>query len=90
MKKQQKVKLPETINVTISSPDEILWRGKAESISSENSVGPFDILPEHSNFITLVKDKPIVIRTPRGEETFTYKNSVISVQNEEVAIYADI
>ena len=41
--------------VTITSPDERLWEGQAHSITTENSKGPFDILPGHPNFITMIK-----------------------------------
>ncbi len=83
-------KISDTVDVTINSPDEVLWQGKANSVSSENSIGLFDILPGHSNFVTLVKDKPIIIRMFDKEKTFSYKNSVIAVHGEEVKIYVDI
>ncbi len=80
-----------TLDVIISSPDETIWKGKeVQSISSENSTGPFDILPEHSNFITLVKDSPIIVRAKDYEKTFSYKNSVILVRGADVQIYVDI
>jgi len=77
--------------VTVVSPDERIWEGKAYSISSENSAGKFDILPEHANFVTIIKNKPIVIRTEnKKEQIFTYKNAVLAINNGKVAIYADI
>lgn len=77
--------------VVIMSPDELLWQGEAESITSENSTGPFDILPHHANFITMIKKKPIVVILKNKEQKkFEYKNAVLSVNDDKVAIYSDI
>ncbi len=82
---------PGELQVVVATPDEQVWEGKAESISSENSAGPFDILPQHANFVTMVKGKPIVVRTINdGEKTFSYKNAVITVSKDKVSIYNDI
>jgi F0F1-type ATP synthase epsilon subunit len=77
--------------VVVATPDEQIWEGKAESVSSENSAGTFDILPQHANFVTMIKGKPIIVRTQSdGEKTFTYKNAVITVKEDKVSIYTDI
>jgi F0F1-type ATP synthase epsilon subunit len=79
------------LQVIVATPDEQIWEGKAESVSSENSAGPFDILPQHANFVTMIKGKPIVVRTQGdGEKTFSYKNAVITVSGDKVSIYTDI
>lgn len=79
------------LRVIVATPDEQIWEGKAESVSSENSAGPFDILPQHANFVTMIKGKPIIVRTlTDGEKTFTYKNAVITVAGDKVSIYTDI
>jgi len=58
------------LEVVVNSPDKLIWEGKAYSISSENSAGVFDILPEHANFVTMIENKPITIRTGLKEEVF--------------------
>ena len=81
----------ETLTVTITSPDEQIWQGTAMSVSSENSDGPFDILPQHANFVTMVREKSITVRTvSEGEKVFSYKNAVMSVSQNKVNIYYDI
>jgi len=78
------------LNIIINSPDKLIWEGKATSVSSENSTGVFDILPGHSNFVTMIEGKPIVVQTDTSEETFKYENAVLSVKGGVVIIYADI
>lgn len=81
----------EELSVTVNSPDELVWEGKATSVSSENSAGKFDVLPEHANFVTMIKEKPIIIRSQRAQDrVLTYKSAVLSVREGRVTIYADI
>ena len=51
-----------TLTVKIISPTQTIFDGEAYSISSVNSLGKFDILPYHANFITLVQKSPIFLR----------------------------
>lgn len=83
-------KKEETIHVRISEATKVVWEGEAKSVSSENAEGRFDILYMHSNFITLVRGKPITIVTKDDEKkTYTFKQSVIFVTDNVVKIFAD-
>ena len=80
-----------SLHVRISHAKGVVWEGEARSVSSENSDGPFDILPMHANFITLIRSKPISIVDAEGKEKrFTYDNAVIHVQDNKVNIYTKI
>ncbi len=80
----------EKFKVVINSPNKLIWDGVATSVSSKNSAGPFDILSEHANFITMIQNEPITVRTLSKEQTFTYKNAVLSVYKGIVTIYTEI
>lgn len=82
----------EVLQVKISNTDEILWQGGAKAVSSENNEGPFDILPYHANFITIINNKPIIIRMEDYNENkiFKFETSVIYTHDSIVNIYADI
>lgn len=54
------------ITVCIKTAESIMFEGKARSISSINETGPFDILPFHENFISLIH-KHILIVKESGE-----------------------
>jgi len=82
---------PEEFPVIITNAEERIWEGVAQSISSKNSVGQFDILPGHANFVTMVKNEPIVIRAyMKRKGLFTYKTAVITIRENKVEIYSDI
>jgi len=54
------------IDVCIKTAESTLFMGKAQSITCLNEAGPFDVLPFHENFISLI-NKQIVITQPGGE-----------------------
>lgn len=78
------------LNVTIMTADSILFEGEAESVSSVNDKGPFDILPYHANFISLIKEK-IVIKDKSGKDKeFKLKNAVLKAYKNQVSVFMGI
>lgn len=76
------------LNVTVSTAREELWVGHAQSVSSKNSDGPFDILPLHANFITLVVNQPITVVGENGHgREFMFKQAIVYVANNEVKVF---
>lgn len=80
----------ERLRVRILSPQGTVWEGEAESVSSVNSQGPFDLLPQHAHFISLIEHQPITIQTPEGEKSFAFDTAVVRLFDDIVTVYADI
>ncbi|MBI3887672.1 hypothetical protein HY310_01220 [Candidatus Microgenomates bacterium] len=81
----------QTLSVHIVSPVDDIFVGEATSVSSKNSAGVFDILPEHANFITLIDENPIIVRLPSGEKKeFTLPKSVLRCWKNHIEIFADL
>lgn len=79
------------LSVIINSPDKVIWEGEVTAISSENSEGKFDVLPEHANFITLIQNKPIELYRPDSRtESFLFDQAVIYVHDNNISIYAGL
>jgi len=79
------------LQVKIISPKNDIFTCPALSVSSVNSVGKFDILPQHANFITLIKDVPIIIKKTNHETvTFNFPLAIIYNNKNRVNIYTDI
>lgn len=77
-----------TFHIRIVSPNQTLFEGEVESVTSTNSKGLFDILADHANFITLVENKPIIVRGPGKEAlTFTFSIAIIYTSKNQVNIY---
>lgn len=80
-----------TFHVRILSPQQLLLDAEAESVSSENIQGKFDILASHANFITLVEKHPIVIRLPKQKPlVYQFPIAIILCQEDKVDIYTYI
>lgn len=66
---------------------EVFYQGEAQSISSQNQLGKFDVLPKHTNFITLIFDE-LTIVTLKGEKiTYHFKRGVLEVTKNKVNIF---
>lgn len=77
-----------SLHVRVSSAMEEVWEGEALAVSSSNSSGPFDILPMHANFITLVSGETITIQLDRkNKREFKFTQAVIFVLNNTVKIF---
>ncbi len=81
----------EMLSVRIITPKAVVYEGQALSVSSTNSAGKFDILPEHANFITIVEHSPITIRMEKKRRlTFNFPIAIISNVKNRVNIYTDM
>lgn len=79
------------LKVKIISPRKDYFDGLALSVSSENPMGKFDILPKHANFITMIKNAPITIRKEDKEKVvFNFPMAIIYTSSNNVKIYTDI
>jgi len=79
------------MHVKIYAPFKVYYDGPAASVTAVNRVGPFDVLPNHHNFISLLQPSNVVVRAP-GKEDFTLKvtRGVIHVKADEVKVFLDV
>jgi len=81
----------DTLQVRIVSPKGEVFKGEATAVSSRNSVGNFDILPQHANFVTLVRSEKIVVRLISGKAVeFKYDLAIVHAGLGKVDIYTDV
>jgi F0F1-type ATP synthase epsilon subunit len=79
------------LDVKVKTPSGVLWGGEAKSVSSENTEGPFDVLSGHANFVTLINQKPIIVRTTKDKEhKFQFDRAAMYVVNDKVSIYTHL
>lgn len=80
-----------SINVKIYSPFKVYFNGQAKSISAENDTGPFDILPKHHNFMTLLNAGEITVsRKSAGEQKYRIARGVMHVKKNQVIVFLDV
>jgi len=80
----------EQLQVQVITSSKLVYDGPAFAVSSINKIGPFDILPEHENFITLLKDK-VTIHGLDGKDTeIPCQNGLLEVSEDVVRVFLGI
>ena len=79
------------LNVLVTSSREVIWEGLAKSVSSTNIEGPFDILPFHATFVTIIENNEVrVLDTENVSHRFTFDRCVIYNRVNKVSVYSQI
>lgn len=68
----------------------IIYEGDVTSITSLNEEGEFDILPDHANFISLIKNKVVVREVSKDPKDIIFDNALMRVFNNIVEIYIGV
>lgn len=66
---------------------EVFFKGRAKSISSENKLGKFDVLPQHANFISLIFNELTIITAAGEKINYKFKRGVLEVSENKVNIF---
>lgn len=78
------------LHVIARSPFHVYYEGDAQVLSAVNKVGPFDILPGHADFFSMLKPGEVVIGTESDAVSFTIKNGIITVRDDEIMLFVDM
>lgn len=80
------------LTVIARAPFHVYYEGEALAVSATNSVGPFDILPGHADFFSILNPGNVSIATDPSSEpmTFDITNGIVAVRNDEVMLFVNI
>lgn len=78
------------LDVSIKSKNKVFYEGKAYSVSSLNDTGFFDILPQHANFITLVRSSIILDKDLPTRKEIKIDRGVLMVSMNNVSGFIGI
>jgi hypothetical protein len=80
-----------TMQVRVYSPFRDYYDGTAFSISAVNATGPFDVLPRHHSFISLLSAGELVIRPGTGgEQKVVISGGIMHVKADQVIVFLDV
>lgn len=81
----------EAMDVKIYAPFQVYFNGPADSLSATNGTGPFDVLPHHKNFMSLLKPGSITVRL-KGKSDFNLKidRGIVHVRDNKVSVFLDV
>lgn len=81
----------QTMHVKVYSPFKVYFDEAGQSISGVNATGPFDILPHHHNFMTLLEPGELLIRQVSGrEQRIRISGGLMHVKADNVTVFLDI
>lgn len=77
-------------HIKVYSPFQVYFDDDAASISAENDTGPFDVLPHHKNFLTLLTACDLVIATKdKKEQRIQITQGIMLVKADEATVFLD-
>lgn len=78
------------MKVKVYSPFQVYFDDMAYSISGVNDTGPFDILPGHRNFLSLLKACKLVVSTTQGKRSIEIARGMMHVKADRVIVFLDV
>lgn len=87
----EEFKKTSTVRLKVYSPFRVYYDDDAESVSAENATGPFDILAQHRNFITLLVPCEIDVKSSKtGNKKIKINRGVMHVRQNKVTVFLDV
>lgn len=77
------------IHLTIKSREKTIFDEDTYGVSSINDVGPFDVLPMHENFISLIREK-IIIHDKKTDREMKIESGLLRANDNKVSIFLGI
>lgn len=75
------------LTLTVRTRESLLFEGQVRSLTAHNDFGRFDILPGHSNFISLV-DGLISFVTDAGlDRNLRVQNALLTASSNKISIF---
>ena len=81
-----------SLKVIARAPFHIYYEGDAVSLSAFNTVGPFDVLPGHADFFSMLTACKVSIDNGIDKDpiTFEIRNGILTVRDDQVMLFANI
>ncbi|NMB69635.1 hypothetical protein GYA27_00325 [candidate division WWE3 bacterium] len=79
-----------TLDFYMRSRTKNYFHGTIHSLTAYNDKGELDILPMHTNFVSIVTKYVIVDKGLSTEQKFDYESGVLSVQERKIDLYVGI
>lgn len=77
----------EVLVLKIQTKTGVSFDNKVKAVTSFNDKGIFDVLPEHENFISVIKDKIIIHQLDGQDKEMKITNGVLKVNSNEAHIF---
>lgn len=82
--------MAKSIRVEVRGRQGLVFSGELYAVSSFNTTGPFDILPDHANFVSMISRKVVLRRADGKVDEINVDNGVIVVEENNVKIFLGV
>lgn len=79
--------MPQLLDLVIRNKLGTIYDDKVEAVSSKNDKGIFDVLPEHENFISVIKENIVIHKKINENQEMKIENGILRVYKNKVNIY---
>lgn len=78
------------IKVKILGLTRVIFEGEVIAFSSKNIKGNFDILPDHTNYITIINDAITLVFADNTQKQIPADLGIVRCLNDEIEVYLGI
>ena len=78
------------LQVQLRSPYQNYFSGTATSVSANNRLGRFDILPNHAPLFSLLAPGVVTVMTDTETLKFQIQNGILKIKNNQVEVFLNI
>lgn len=75
------------LKVRVLTPEGVLYDGAVLAVSGVNETGPFAILPQHANFISIITGFVRLHEGRQHAQEIKVERAVLTCRNNEVEVY---
>lgn len=80
-----------SMSVKVYAPFKVYFEGDALSVSAVNATGPFDILPQHHNFLCMLEPCELAIHPVEGgQKLVKVHRALMNVKANRVVVFMDV
>lgn len=80
----------EEFDLMIRNRQRVLYQGKAAAVSTKNDGGVFDVLPQHTHFISIIKEFITITKLDSSTQQIPIDTGVLKVYQNQVRVYIGI
>lgn len=78
------------MELTIVSPEKILFKGEAQAITVPGTMGKFEVLDNHASIVSSLKEDKLTYKVSGKETTLNISGGFIEVSNNKVSVCVEV
>lgn len=78
------------LHVVIRNREKVIFDDMATALSSVNSEGAFDVLAQHINFISIIKEYITIYKPDKTKQEYKLRIGLMKVNGNTIEIYVGI